>query len=68
MLYNQWPIFAGSGRHIIKGAGDRGSRSSWWLETASSATSFALVTTNGNAYYSYAAGTGIRVPLCFLLT
>lgn len=68
MLYNQWPIFAGSGRHIIKGAGDGGGRSYWWLETASSATAFCNVSNNGNADANNAANTGIRVPLCFLLT
>ena len=68
MLYNQWPIFAGSGRHIIKGAGDGGGRSYWWLGTAYSATSFCLVYSTGNALYSAAANTSIRVPLCFLIT
>ncbi|MBQ9662204.1 MAG: hypothetical protein IJV40_03515 [Oscillospiraceae bacterium] len=68
MLYNQWPIFAGSGRHIIKGAGDGGGRSTWWLETAYSATSFCLVNSYGSAYTNSAAYTNFRVPLCFLLT
>ena len=67
-LYNQWPIFAGTGRHIIKGAGDGGGRSYWWLESATSATNFAFVTGTGYAYSSYAADTTIRVPLCFLVT
>ena len=68
MLYNQWPIFAGSGRHIIKGAGDGGGRSTWWLETAFSATTFCHVYNTGYAGNNSAAGTLIRVPLCFLLT
>lgn len=68
MLYNQWPIFAGSGRHIIKGAGDGGGRSNWWLGTADSATTFGRVNDNGNANSNSAAITYIRVPLCFLLT
>jgi len=67
-LYNQWPIFAGSARHIMKGAGDGGGRSYWWLETANSATHFAYVSSTGYAYYSIAANTAIRAPLCFLLT
>ena len=67
-LYNQWPIFAGSGRHIIKGAGDGGGRSNWWLETANSAAHFAFVTYRGHANYNTAADTTVRVPLCFLLT
>ena len=67
-LYNQWPIFAGSARHVIKGAGDGGGRCGWWLETANSATAFARVNFYGNAYSSGAASTLFRVPLCFLLT
>ena len=67
MLYNQWPIFVGSSRHIIKGAGNGGSRTYWWLETASSATTFAFVTGHGLAY-SNPASAAYRAPLCFLLT
>ena len=67
-LYNKWPIFDGSARHVIKGAGDGGARSYWWLETATSATAFANVAANGRANNGNAAGTSIRVPLCFLLT
>lgn len=67
-LYNQWPIFAGTGRHIIKGAGDGGGRSAWWLESAASATTFAYVNSYGIAYNTNAANTYIRVPLCFLVT
>ena len=66
-LYNKWPIFDGSARHVIKGAGDGGGRSYWWLETASSATTFAYVYNGGYASYTNAAGTAVRVPLCFLL-
>jgi len=67
-LYNQWPIFAGSSRHIMKGAGDGGARCYWWLGTATTATYFARVDYYGHAGYSYAAITTIRAPLCFLLT
>lgn len=67
-LYNQWPIFAGSARHIMKGAGDGGGRSYWWLETAYSATYFAFVNYVGSADTTTAAYAYIRVPLCFLLT
>jgi len=67
-LYNQWPIFAGSSRHLIKGAGDGGGRSRWWLETAYSATHFCNVNSYGHAYTAGAANTTIRAPLCFLLT
>ena len=67
-LYNKWPIFDGSARHVIKGTGDGGARNYWWLETADSAANFALVTANGYANSYNAANTHIRVPLCFLLT
>ena len=66
-LYNKWPIFDGSARHVMKGAGDGGGRSNWWLETAYSAAYFAFVTNYGGANYANAAYTYIRVPLCFLL-
>ena len=67
MLYNQWPIFVGSSRHIIKGAGNGGSRAYWWLETAFSAAAFALVGIYGGADGGYASS-AYRAPLCFLLT
>lgn len=66
-LYNQWPIFAGSSRHIMKGSGDGGSRCYWWLETAYSSGTFASVNTYGSANSNYASAAN-RVPLCFLLT
>ena len=67
-LYNKWPIFDGSARHVMKGAGDGGGRSHWWLETAYSAANFAYVYGTGIAGNSAAANTNVRVPLCFLLT
>ena len=67
-LYNQWPIFAGSARHIMKGSGNGGGRCHWWLETATTATSFAYVSYYGYAGSYPAANTSIRVPLCFLVT
>lgn len=67
-LYNQWPIFAGSARHIMKGAGDGGGRCYWWLESATAAAAFANVNDGGHADRANAAYTYIRVPLCFLLT
>ena len=66
-LYNQWPIFAGSARHIMKGSGNGGGRCTWWLETAPTATSFASVNSYGYADYNYASNAN-RVPLCFLFT
>ena len=65
--YNQWPIFCGSARHIIKGSGNGGSRANWWLETPTSATYIACVYGNGLAT-AYSAVTAYRAPLCFLFT
>jgi hypothetical protein len=67
VLYNQWPIFRGSSRHIIKGSGNGGGRTNWWGESATGATYFAVVGTNGGAYY-YSASDAVRAPLCFLFT
>ena len=67
MRYNQWPIFNGSARHIIKGSGNGGSRCYWWLELATTASYFAAVRSNGNADYTNASG-AVRVPLCFLFS
>lgn len=66
-LYNQWPIFAGSARHIMKGSGNGGGRCYWWLETATGATRFARVDSGGDAAGDYAVSAR-RVPLCFLFT
>ena len=66
-LYNQWPIFAGSARHIMKGSGNGGGRCAWWLETATTASYFAFVGNYGFAGYGSAVG-AFRVPLCFLFT
>ena len=66
-LYNQWPIFAGSSRHIIKGSGNGGGRCTWWLGTAATAAHFANVTNRGTAD-AYGASYALRVPLGFLLT
>lgn len=67
-LYNQWPIFAGSARHLIKGAGNGGTRCYWWLESPTSATTFAFVNYNGGADRYSAANTSFRLLLCFLFT
>lgn len=63
----QFELFRGSRRHIMKGAGDGGSRYGWWLSSPSGAAAFALVSytgtaTGSNAYNYYC------VPLCFILT
>lgn len=64
----QWPIFAGSRRHIIKGLGEGGSRGTWGCESSyeGTATYFCLVTSRGSPYHAGAGG-AFGVPLCFLL-
>lgn len=64
----QWPIFAGSFRHVGKGLGDGGSRYGWWLSSsyAGNASSVCYVTSNG--YASTTATSGVYgLALCFLL-
>lgn len=64
----QWPIFAGSRRHIIKGLGEGGSRYYWWCESSYEgyATNFCIVGYTGHPNSS-GAGYAFGVPLCFLL-
>jgi hypothetical protein len=65
----QYPLFANSNFHRIKGQGKGGSRCGWWLCTVHSgnSTDCCYVTGNGrassnNASYSYG------VPVCFRIT
>ena len=64
----QWPIFAGSRRHIIKGLGEGGSRYYWWCESSreGNATYFTYVTDHGLPNAN-GAGNSHGVPVCFLL-
>lgn len=64
----QWPVFAGSLKHIVKGLGNGGSRCSWWCQSsyAGSAAGFAVVHNFGHPYYDAAAATWLSAPLCFL--
>ena len=64
----QWPVFAGSLKHIIKGLGNGGSRCNWWCQSsyAGSAADFALVTNLGHPYGTGAAAAWTSAPLCFL--
>ena len=64
----QWPVFAGSLKHIIKGLGNGGSRYSWWCQSsyAGSAARFAHVYNNGHPNGTGAATTWLSAPLCFL--
>ena len=64
----QWPIFAGSRRHIIKGLGNGGSRYTWWVESTHSASTayVCIVSTTGHATRTVASDTWIAAPLCFI--
>ncbi len=64
----QLPLFIGSRKHIVKGLGEGGSRSDWWVESSEegSAVSQCVVNGYGNPR-STGAGTSRGVPLCFLL-
>ena len=64
--FKQYPVFMGSERHIIKGAGNGGGAASWWLLSPrrESAANFCNVSSYGSADYSYASR-ALRVPLCF---
>ena len=65
----QYPIFANTYLSRIKGAGNGGSRCSWWLASVRSgdSTSACGVSSNGLADYWYASSSS-RVPVCFRIT
>ncbi len=62
--YVQYPIFAQNMKRI-KGIGDGGDRSHWWLSTANggNSTNCAYVSYYGYASYHSASNTSIRAPL-----
>lgn len=62
----QYPIFANSYTHRMKGAGPGGSRADWWTASALSgnSTSVVLVYTAGTSSYS-SASSAVCVPVCF---
>lgn len=64
----QWPVFAGSLRHVVKGLGNGGSRYSWWVQSSrtGSASYFCIVGHCGYPYDYSASTTWRGVPLCFL--
>ena len=64
----QWPLFVGSRKHIVKGLGEGGSRSTWWCESSreGTATHFTFVSYYGNPSNA-GAGDSSGVPLCFLI-
>lgn len=64
--FKQYPLFAGSEKHIIKGAGNGGSAANWWelSPMRASTTYFCLVVSAGYAY-NINASYANRIPLCF---
>ena len=64
----QWPIFAGSLRHIVKGLGNGGSRDHWWTESsrAGSTSNICNVHTSGYANNYVATNVWPSAPLCFI--
>ena len=62
----QYPIFANSYEHRIKGAGPGGARANWWTASAYSGTSTHVVPvgTGGHSTTGYASGV-LCVPVCF---
>jgi hypothetical protein len=62
----QYPIFANSYAHRIKGAGPNGSRCDWWTASAWSGYSTYVVRVDGYGYVYYTyASVAHQVPVCF---
>lgn len=66
----QYPLFANSYKHRIKGKGNGGGRCNWWLSTVSSGSSTRCCSVNSYGYAGYyiASYTAIGVPVCFRIT
>lgn len=66
----QYPLFANSYFHRIKGKGNGGDRCYWWLATVCSgnSTSCCYVTAYGHAGTANASSTNIGVPVCFRIS
>ena len=64
--FQQYPIFAQNMKRV-KGAGDGGGRSGWWLLSASgdSAMGCVGVGASGDCINTWATDADIRTPLCF---
>lgn len=63
----QYPLFAGSWKNRIKGAGNGGERSYWWLNNPfdGDTSRICLVAIHGNASRNICTLQKARVPLCF---
>lgn len=66
----QYPLFANSYFHRIKGKGNGGGRCSWWLAAVGSggSTSCCGVSYGGIADYAGASNTPVGVPVCFRIS
>jgi len=64
--FQQYPLFAHNMKRV-KGAGNGGTRTNWWLGSArgGNSTSFVTVYSTGYASSPSASAAGIRAPLCF---
>lgn len=64
----QWPIFAGTMRHIIKGLGNNGSRYAWWCCSTDAGSSSIICSVNntGNPNNTSATYAWAGAPVCFL--
>ena len=62
----QYPIFANSCKNLIKGAGNGGSRTDWWIATVGSgnSTTACVIAYRGYVYHN-STSNEYRVPLCF---
>lgn len=62
----QYPIYANSYAHRIKGAGPNGGRCYWWSASASGGNSTNVVLVGNHGYsHSHGASHELRVPVCF---
>ena len=66
----QYPLFANSYKHRIKGKGNGGTRCTWWLSTVGSgdSTRCCYVRSDGYANSNSASYIGVGVPVCFRLS
>lgn len=62
----QYPIFANSYEHRMKGVGPGGARARWWTASATSGNSATVVHVNGNGHSNHDGASGaFCVPVCF---
>lgn len=63
----QYPIFQGDSKHLIKGDGNGGSRSTWWEMSVvrMNDTYFCRVSSHGIATSDNPSRAGVNAPLCF---